>query len=442
LNIQLLRHVDNCQDIATETINGEPHPCVAIKKLLPVGIKKEDEKEFIKAEYEMLNALREFTSPHSAHLIKAISFYKKTPGETEDLHFVFPWAEQGNLRTFWTENTASIKEDNHIIWAFDQLLGLADAIWALHDKNYRHGDLKPDNILCFKVPNSRVEDLTSCVLVISDVGLSRGHDELTHLRSRTKLASGETKTYAGPETTMFPDDPTLRRYDIWSLGCLYLEFIIWVLYGFDELERFREDLKQSGGKDGARFYSISDKNLQVKGSRQVADVNEVVKAWIKHIKTASRCAATGKMKTAFGNLIVLIEERMLVVNVIPTPPPARHQPIDGGQVIDSSENRTDVIPRLTLRQATNEDKIKGSQTAKWGQTGEPDRAWASEVYGGLEKIVQGGKTGVIEWIHNRAVSYKGPESMTYLTTSLRRASLDKSDDVSAMKFPPLTTEWF
>jgi serine/threonine protein kinase len=424
-----------CQDIATESINGTPHPRVAVKQLLPTGLKKEDAQDFVKAEHEMLNLLRDFESPH---LIKAISFYK-TPGNTENLHYVFPWAEQGSLRKFWAEKTASIRGDNDVIWVFSQLLGLADAIQALHKENYRHGDLKPENILCFKVPGSRVEDLTSCVLVISDVGLSRIYDRLTQLRTQTKMAGGETKAYAAPETTIFPKRPTSRRYDIWSLGCLYLEFIIWVLYGFAELDRFRKDLKEFGGESGERFYTISDtKQLQVDGSTQfVAEVNQVVKAWIEHIKMDSRCAGTGA-GTAFGYLIVLVEEQLLVVNANPTPILGPNKPVDGSQAIAASRKGADIIPGVIIQPASTigfnveNPKTEISQTAKLKQSEENERATASEVYKELNMIVRKGKNGSIEWLHHGngldKVSCKGPESMTYLTSSLSRASLDKSDD--------------
>jgi len=247
-----------------------------------------------------------------------------------------------------------------------------------------------------------------------------------------------------------------QSVDIWSLGCLYLEFIIWVLYGSGELERFREDLEKFGGKDGARFYTISDtKNLQVEGSRQVVEVNQVVKAWIEHIKTDLRCTGTRRMQTAVGNLIVLIEEGMLVVNANSTSslaPNMSVDAVDGNKAITASRKGTVPIPGFIIKRATtrrfNEDnqKTNSSQTAKSEQTEEPERAEAIEVYDDLDRIVRGGRTGVIEWIHNPdrldTVSYNGPESMTYLTMHLHRASLDKSEDVSAINFHPLTAEWF
>jgi serine/threonine protein kinase len=406
----------------------------------------------VRAEHQMLSLLRDFKSPH---LIKAISFYK-TPGQTnnlENIHYVFPWADQGSLRKFWAEQTASTCEDNHIIWVFDQLLGLADAIQSLHEENYRHGDLKPENILCFKVPNPRIEDLTSCVLVISDVGLSRIYDRLTQLRTQTKSPGGETKAYAAPETTIFPKRPTSRRYDIWSLGCLYLEFIIWVLYGFEELDRFRKDLKEFGGESDARFYTIVDtKRLQVGNSpKVVAEVNQVVKAWIEHIKMDSRCTGT-RTGTAIGNLIDLVEKRLLVVTANPTPVPDPNKPVEGSQVIDASGEGTDIIPGVIIRQATkvgfdvDELETENSQTAKLKHSGENDRATARQVYEELKKIIQGGKNGRTEWLHHihgvDNVTWKGPASITYVTSSLSTASLDKNDDVSAIKFHFLITKWF
>lgn len=31
-----------------------------------------------------------------------------------------------------------------------------------------------------------------------------------------------------------------REYDIWSLGCLFLEFITWIVHGYTGVEEFEE----------------------------------------------------------------------------------------------------------------------------------------------------------------------------------------------------------
>ncbi len=300
-----------------EERNEEGHLYVAVKHLLPTALKKEDFRTFVNVEYQTLDILRNFETPH---LIKATAFYKKKNGDAEEYYFLFPWAKHGNLRTFWKEKIPSIHDSSYMKWVFDQLVGLTDAIETLHhqgEKTCRHGDLKPENVLCFNKSGSTAEkDQTSCVLVISDVGLSRTHDNPTQLRSKSRMVAGETLAYAAPETELFPERPTSRRYDIWSLGCLYLEFVIWLLYGIEELKRFGDDIGVGAGR---RFYIITSTSTLNVGRLKTAQVNPVVQDWIEHIKKDWRCAIIGEKETAIGRLISLIEKRLLVVNANPDP---------------------------------------------------------------------------------------------------------------------------
>ncbi|KAH9205286.1 hypothetical protein DL95DRAFT_348558, partial [Leptodontidium sp. 2 PMI_412] len=409
-------------EIATDE---KDHPYVAVKELLPTGLKKEDSESFIKAEYQTLNRLRRYKTPH---LIKAIAFYKKKTGRSEALHFVFPWAEHGNLRQFWQQKTPRIHDNGYMKWIFDQLVGLANAIYTLHhedEKSCRHGDLKPENVLCFNSSRSTVEkDQTSCILVISDVGLSRIHDKSTGFRSRTRNIAGETVTYAAPEIALFPERPTSRRYDIWSLGCLYLEFVIWILYGIEGLNRFGEEIGKSAER---RFYVItSSATLTVTGG-ETPQINPVVATWIEHIKQDPRCTGPGSKKTAISRLITLIEKRLLVVASNPDPKDLKVG--DEDQVTATSGERTD-IPMIAIRRETMlsepAQSILDSQAAKFANTGE-ERAYAPEVRVTLYEIVQDADAGVIKWLNEdslEAVSVSGPKSSTNLTVLSRGQPLD------------------
>lgn len=415
---------------------------MAVKLLLPTGLKKEDSESFIKAEYQTLDILREFDTQH---LIKATAFYKMTSGQIEGLYFVFPFAEQGNLRKFWKQTKPSIYEKSHMTWVFEQLRGLADAIKTLHherEEACRHGDLKPENVLCFKVSGSTaVEDLTSCVLVISDVGLSRIHDKSTQLRSKTRMAAGETVAYAAPEAELFPDQATSRRYDIWSLGCLYLEFIVWLLYGAEELDRFGEERDRYGEKIGARFYIIiSPETLTVDRSRTPV-VNPAVTKWIEHIKQDPRCVETGLGETAIGRLISLIEKRLLHP-IVTTNPDSKNSTSPSKKVVANhqataaSREHMDATPQLRFVGATATDLSKASQPAQSTHSGDEERAYAGEVSKKLDKIIQDVEKGTIQWLNHQdrleKKLYKGPEKETALTVRHRTGSVSKNPDVSTI----------
>jgi serine/threonine protein kinase len=97
----------------------------------------------------------------------------------------------------------------------------------------RHGDINPANILWFGNPERVTEDLHG-TLQLADFGQA----ELNSRMSRTKVIDvPNTLTYRPPESDM---KPTVIRqsYDIWCLGCVFLEFVAWILEGNSALAKF------------------------------------------------------------------------------------------------------------------------------------------------------------------------------------------------------------
>lgn len=95
----------------------------------------------------------------------------------------------------------------------------------------RHGDLKPENILWY--PDRRPAGKGT--LQITDFGAS----ELNSCHTKTKRRSNipYTRTYSPPEC--YVHHRVIRQsYDIWSLACIYLEFIAWMLGGRELLLEF------------------------------------------------------------------------------------------------------------------------------------------------------------------------------------------------------------
>jgi hypothetical protein len=89
-----------------------------------------------------------------------------------------------------------------------------------------------------------------------------------------------TKTYAPPEFELV-DHPCSRSFDIWSLGCVFLEFMCWLVQGGSGSEnpvdafqkaRYLEDKNTSlWGTLQDTFYVVTDKD------EQRFDVNPAVK---------------------------------------------------------------------------------------------------------------------------------------------------------------------
>jgi serine/threonine protein kinase len=272
---------------------------VALKKLKNIG---EDFEQVARAEADVLKKIKE--EIEHDHLIRTIAYYYWN----KDHYFMFPWAQGGNLWEFWKTSTRNIDDTNNTFdWMLKQFIGLTSALGELHhgiksngeERNCRHGDLKPQNILCF-TSNDPEQQPT---LVITDVGLARLHSEATALRDSTK-SSNFTKRYAPPELdTESKSTPKSRRMDIWSLGCIYLEFLIWFLYGSDGLEQFRQEVNS--------FYELSPGDRQTlnlpQNDAKTAKLHNEVKRWVTHMTCGGHCCAN----TALNSLIDLIHARML-----------------------------------------------------------------------------------------------------------------------------------
>jgi serine/threonine protein kinase len=267
------------------------------------------------------------TLKHHPHLVELLTTYTYRGR----FHLLFPYAN-ANLRTYWRSN--SLKKDwSNYHWALKQIAGLASALNAIHtfktDKYPlhsdridplvsrerpsmplqlsvlpgeelfgRHGDLKPENILWSKKSNSHG------ILQIADLGLGRFH----RLESRSKQDPSKIN---GSPTYMPPELPlgklVSRAYDIWSLGCIFLEFVTWILLGPEGLSEFggaRMAMAHDGVLDDS-FYMLFNSG----SGYQYGEVREGVKDWIIKLH---QCNTSSEM---VRDVLDLVEKQMLQVKV-------------------------------------------------------------------------------------------------------------------------------
>ncbi|KAF2972321.1 hypothetical protein GQX73_g1230 [Xylaria multiplex] len=250
------------------------------------------------------------------HLIKLLLTFK----HGKKYYFLFEWAD-GNLDEYWRSHPAGPERTiEKSKWAATQCLGLATALKRIHglatwqkqrrnqsqmlsvpggegEKEYgRHGDIKPNNILWFASDGDR--------LVLSDLGLTSFHSSATKSLVRHTFIGGYTWPYRAPEI----DDrwqSICPKYDIWSLGCVFLEFCTWWLLGIDGVEEFvgfRLD-------EPSEAYVAEDNYFTAKPLKEgfEAVVKPSVKEWIKRL----RDIATDDPFAI--SMLRLIEEDMLVV---------------------------------------------------------------------------------------------------------------------------------
>lgn len=228
---------------------------------------------------------------NNKHLIKAIATYTKG----NDKYFLFPWANGGNLQDM-LKSSRGILDKDLVAWVLDQIVGLSEAIKALHEKNIRHGDIKPSNILC---SGPGIGNLNESTLVIADVGLAKQHEMYTRYRNNTTTTRHGSITYEPPEVSPKRQLKTLsRKYDIWSLGCVFLELIIWTVYDVDGTKLFHSHLGQNSN---SRFWEEA-------GPGGAEKIHSAVGTWIKKLR--------GDLKgsSAFSDVINLIEKKLLIIS--------------------------------------------------------------------------------------------------------------------------------
>lgn len=150
------------------------------------------------------------------------------------------------MKDLWKTTTSSKEPEPafpewfSIEWLWEQCLGLADAFAYTHGlipstsgqkaERQLHADLTPDNILVF--PSEA--NVSIPFLKLADFGLSRKVDSNGRL---PKAHITATLTYEPPEQVLLKEQASLQ-WDIWRLGCLYLEFITWGLLGYHGVKEF------------------------------------------------------------------------------------------------------------------------------------------------------------------------------------------------------------
>ncbi|KAK1637533.1 kinase-like domain-containing protein [Colletotrichum phormii] len=237
-------------------------------------------------------------------------------------YLVFEWAD-GNLEQFWKKRQVE-KLPLATKWMARQCRGIVNAIKRIHGlatwqkderssnvnseeavvKDWgRHGDIKPTNILWFSTYGEYRDHL-----VVADLGLTRYHSRLT--KSRVMRVDGYTGTYRAPEIDL--GNPISSKYDIWSLGCVFLEFCIWYLLGYDDVENFQRDRNLNRWPDDVDDIGEPDHGYFVashipQGGKQ-AELHPAVHNWVERLRGLAPC--TGFVR----EMLDLIMKRMLVVD--------------------------------------------------------------------------------------------------------------------------------
>jgi serine/threonine protein kinase len=169
----------------------------------------------------------------------------------QTFNMIFPWADGGNLLNLW-DSISKVGLDEAFDWFWAQCINLAEATAATHARRVLHGDIKPENVLCF-TPKDGGEMATShspilYELRLGDFGISTRVSDRDSKAERNWVWHAPTQR--PPERDVEMGGVGLPA-DIWSLGCLYLDFATWLLLGNDKLLAFAQSRESElGDPDG------------------------------------------------------------------------------------------------------------------------------------------------------------------------------------------------
>lgn len=172
---------------------------------------------------------------------------------------------------------------------------------SVDHKNWRHGDIKPENILRFTGKNKRS---WLGILKLADLGRAQQHDKKTEFRKSKEKEDFRTIFYEPPDLSedlsKQAHGKISRLFDIWSMGCVIFETVICLVYGYEAVDAFQNIERRPGLTP--YWEKIGDFNYVVTAG---------VTQWMDHIlKHSAR-----QRPSAIRDLIDLVKERLLQIKL-------------------------------------------------------------------------------------------------------------------------------
>lgn len=201
-----------------------------------------DRDKHIDKEKDNLQLLAKVPHPHLTPMLGSWS-------QGQECLILMPLAEQ-DLHHFVTDVRGPSKFDETFLrWLFSQTLGLAEGLKFFHNHwgGYHH-DLRLKNILVFSGDILKISDFGTAR--INAFGQSDRKSYSHHTRQRLSTAG-----YHAPDLEKM--DVLSKPQDVWSLGCIFLELIVWA-FG-ESVQEFADDrskvpLRPGGGVSSQGFW--------------------------------------------------------------------------------------------------------------------------------------------------------------------------------------------
>lgn len=137
------------------------------------------------------------------------------------------------------------RNPDHILRFWKQISDLSQGLATIHNMPNPdshgtqarpfHGDIKPENILCFKAHDGTEYER----FAFADFGMSLGSAHQTPGGNSLRIRNIDSPSLGlrlNPSEEGISDPTIGQKYDIWCLGTLYLEFVTWFLCGYNEAQ--------------------------------------------------------------------------------------------------------------------------------------------------------------------------------------------------------------
>ncbi|KAF4893755.1 putative serine/threonine-protein kinase [Colletotrichum fructicola] len=274
-----------------------------------------------------------------------------------DRYLLFPWPHGGSLSDYWDQSASRPLGHDQMQWIMGEFRGMFIALAKLHDSNCVHGDLKPDNILWFTEAHGKGE------LQIADLGLAAFNALCANIRRNDKVIIRTTtptrsSRYEPPEAdgvqSQHGNTSISRSYDIWAMGCVMLELLIWLAYGNEDLKTFQQNTPDF-------FWERAPRS----SSQEQHRVQQFVQCCISVMQDDFNPG------TIYSEILDLVQFKLLVVNGLGIEIPL-HKPratayevdtYQSSKLNDIWQSRPDEETSAVVFKSISWDKVKPEKTA-------------------------------------------------------------------------------